>query len=188
MLGRLNLNPDPDPRLYHILTINNGYGYIFGYAAKDNSHFDTYLKDFKNMINSVVFNSTTTKKIPSFMKNNNTADQSLSLLANDNSNNTSSGMTANRNIKLSSTNSYVDTIGFYHIVGEVENSSPNSITSVKIIATLYNSNNGVVGTDSAYTNPSDIGPGDKAPFEILVTSASVPTQQIDHYRIVATYQ
>ena len=32
------------------------------------------------------------------------------------------------------------------------------------------------------------GPVDKAPFEILVLSASIPTQQIDHYRIVARYQ
>ena len=59
---------DPNTRFYNILTTNNGYGYLFGYAAKDNSRFDTYLKDFKNMINSVVFNSTTTKKIPSFLK------------------------------------------------------------------------------------------------------------------------
>ena len=139
------------------------------------------------MINSVVFNSTTTKKIPSFMKDNDTTNQS-SLLANDNSSNTSSGMTANANIKLSSTNSYVDTIGFYHIVGEVENNSPIAISSVKVIATLYDSSNAVVGTGNAYADPSDIGPRDKAPFEILVTSASIPTQQIDHYRIVATYQ
>ena len=170
------------------MTTNNGYGYLFGYAAKDNSRFDTYLKDFKNMINSVVFNSTTSKKIPSFMKNKDTTNQSQGLLGNDNSNDQSSGMTANANINLSSSNSYIDTIGFYHIVGEVENKNAISLTSVKIIATLYNSNNGVVGTDSTYTNPSDLGPGDKVPFEILVTSASVPTQQIDHYRLMATFQ
>ena len=185
---QIELKSNPDPRFYYILTTNNGYGYLFGYVAKDNSHFDTYLKDFKNMINSVVFNSTTTKKIPSFMKDNDTANQSLSLLGNDNSNDQSSGMTANANIKLSSTNSYVDTIGFYHIVGEVENNSPIAISSVKVIATLYDSSNAVVGTGNAYADPSDIGPRDKAPFEILVTSASIPTQQIDHYRIVATYQ
>ena len=116
-------------------------------TAADNSRFGTYLKDFKNMINSVVFNSTTTKKIPSFMKDNDTTNQSLSLLGNDNSNDQSSGMTANANIKLSSTNSYVDTIGFYHIVGEVENNSPIAISSVKVIATLYDSSNAVVGTE-----------------------------------------
>ena len=63
-------------RFFDVLTINNGYGYLFVYSADDNSRFDTHLQDFKNMINSVVFNSTTSKKIPSFMKNNDTADQS----------------------------------------------------------------------------------------------------------------
>ena len=185
---QIEIKYNPDPRVYYILTTNNGYGYAFGYAAKDNSRFDTYLKDFKNMINSVVFNSTTSKKIPSFMKNKDTTNQSLSLLGNDNSNDQSSGMTANANIKISSTNSYVDSVGYYHIVGEVENNSPISISSVKVIATLYDNSNAVVGTDYGYADPSDIGPGDKAPFQILVPSASIPTQQIDHYRIVATYQ
>lgn len=55
-------------RFFDVLTINNGYGYLFVYSADDNTHFDIYLKDFKNIINSVVFNSTTSKKIPSFMK------------------------------------------------------------------------------------------------------------------------
>ena len=90
--------------------------------------------------------------------------------------------------RVSPTNSFVDSIGFYHIVGEIEDNSPISIRSVKVIATLYDSSNAVVGTGNAYANPSEIGPKDKAPFEILVTSASIPTQQIDHYRIVATYQ
>ena len=96
---QIELKSNPDKTFFYVLTINNGYGYVFGYAAKDNSRFDTYLKDFKNMINSVVFNSTTSKKIPSFMKNKDTANQSLSLLGNDNSNDQSSDMTANANIK-----------------------------------------------------------------------------------------
>ncbi len=39
-----------------------------------------------------------------------------------------------------------------------------------------------------YTDPSDIGSGQKAPFELLLMSASVPTSQIDHYNLQASYQ
>ena len=49
------------------------------------------------------------KKYPSFMKDKDTTNQSQSPVGNDNSNDQSSGMTANTNIKISPTNSYVDT-------------------------------------------------------------------------------
>ena len=92
---QIELKSNPDPRFFYVLTINNDYGYIFGYMAQDSRYFDTYLKDFKNMINSVVFNSTTSKKIPSFLRDNDIANRSQSLPSNNNSNDQSSGMTAN---------------------------------------------------------------------------------------------
>jgi hypothetical protein len=84
---------------------------------------------------------------------------------NDDSNDQSSGITANANIEISSTNSNVDSAGYYHIVGEVENSGPISIRSVKVIATLYDSSNAVVGTDYGYADPSDIGSKIKHPLK-----------------------
>jgi hypothetical protein len=61
------------------------------------------------------------------------------------------------------------------------------ISFVKVTGTFYDTNNEVVATGFTYTNPNDIGSGQKAPFELIVTSASIITSQIDHYNLQATY-
>jgi hypothetical protein len=53
---------------------------------------------------------------------------------------------------------------------------------------LFRSNNQVVGTQFTYTNPSDIAGGDKAPFDLTLLSASIPTSQISHYSLQASSQ
>lgn len=55
---------------------------------------------------------------------------------------------------------------WFHIVGEVRNNTNAAMEYVKIVATLYDSNNKVVGTDFAYTELDIILPGGKSPFEI----------------------
>lgn len=80
-----------------------------------------------------------------------------------------------------SQNAYTDSIGSAHIVGEVINQSPVTAKSVKIIVTFYNSYNQVIGTDFTYTQPQDIAPGQRAPFDILVSSGSVPLNQVRNY-------
>lgn len=91
-------------------------------------------------------------------------------------------------LEILSHNSFTDSIDYLHVVGEVKNNSPSDATFVKVIGTFYNSNGQVVATDYTYTNPSDIAAGDKAPFEIILSSASVPNSQIDHYNLVASSQ
>ena len=61
-----------------------------------------------------------------------------------------------------------------HIVGEVFNQASVTVNSVKIIATFYNANGQVIGTDSAYADPSDLAPGQRAPFDINISEGSVP--------------
>src|SRR6266540_1780216 len=39
-----------------------------------------------------------------------------------------------------------------------------------------------------FTYPSGISAGDKAPFELILTFASVPISEIDHYKLSASYQ
>jgi hypothetical protein len=91
-------------------------------------------------------------------------------------------------LQILSHNSFTDILGFLHVVGEVKNNSPTQVEFVKVIATFYDSNNEVVGTKTTYTNPSDISGGDTAPFEILLTSASIPISEIDNYKLAASYQ
>jgi hypothetical protein len=85
-------------------------------------------------------------------------------------------------------NSFIDSIGSLHVVGEVQNNTPNPANFVKVTGTFYSKGNEVVATDFTYTSPRDIAPGDKAPFEIILTSASIPLSEIDNYRMVASSQ
>ncbi|MGA8564521.1 MAG: FxLYD domain-containing protein [Nitrososphaeraceae archaeon] len=78
-------------------------------------------------------------------------------------------------------------MGNLHLVGEIENGTPDPVTFVQASATFYDKNNRVVGTGFGYTNPPDLGPGDKAPFEIIVTSLSIPAKQIKNYRVTVSY-
>lgn len=89
-------------------------------------------------------------------------------------------------LKVLSSNKFFDSAGYLHLVGEIQNGTPDSVTFVKATATFYDKNNNVVATDFTYTSPSDLSPGDKAPFEIILTSASIPVKQIDHHTIIAS--
>lgn len=77
----------------------------------------------------------------------------------------------------------------YHIVGEVQNNGSETAKFIEVSATLYDSNNKVIGTESTFTKPSDIEPGQKAPFEITVSTDKVmggDLSIIDHYTVQAS--
>ena len=77
----------------------------------------------------------------------------------------------------------------YHIVGEVQNNGTETAKFVEVSATLYDNNNKVIGTESTFTTPRDIEPGQKAPFEITVGTDKVmggDLSIIDHYAVQAS--
>lgn len=96
--------------------------------------------------------------------------------------------TKSESLNVLGTNTFIDSIGYLHIVGEVENNTPNLAKFVKVTGTFYNKGNEVVATDFTFTSPQDLAPGDKAPFEIILTSASIRLSEIDHNRIIASSQ
>ena len=91
-------------------------------------------------------------------------------------------------LQILSHSSFTDSIGYLHVVGEIKNNYPSTATFVRIVGIFYDINNQVVGTQFTYANPSDIGSGEKAPFVLILTSASIPISQIDHYSLQASYQ
>lgn len=90
-------------------------------------------------------------------------------------------------LKVLSSNSFIDSIGYFHVVGEIQNATPDLATFVQATATFYDKSNNVVGTAFSYTNPTDLSPGSKAPFEIILSSSSVPVKQIKHYRVTVSH-
>lgn len=76
-----------------------------------------------------------------------------------------------------------DTGGTVHFVSEVLNKGSEPASFVKIIATLYDLNNRVIGTQYTYTNPSTILPGQAAPFDLTVGPGdNIPIAHIDHVK------
>jgi hypothetical protein len=71
-------------------------------------------------------------------------------------------------LEILSNSSYIDAVGYMHVVGEIKNIATGDATYVKVIATFYNSTGHVVGTAFTYSDPSDLSPGQKAPFEVLL--------------------
>lgn len=65
-----------------------------------------------------------------------------------------------------------------HIAGEALNQSPDIVSGVKVIATLYDSNNKMVGTGWSYlTVANNLYPNNKSPFEIEIYDSDVSNMQ-----------
>ena len=165
-----------ETKTIYVYAINGDVGYRFQYMANQGTTFDRYLEGFKDMLKTVTFYPAEPEKQPSFLNSSDIANLPSTPTAQDES------------IKILSSNDFIDSIGYLHVVGEIENNTPANIQFVKVTGTFYDSSNQVVATDFTYTNPSDIGPGQKAPFELTLLSASIPVSQIDHYNLIASYQ
>lgn len=63
--------------------------------------------------------------------------------------------------------------GRYEVVGEVVNGGADDTEFVKVAATFYDENGRVIETDYTYTDPSDVGTGQSAPFEITVIDEDI---------------
>ncbi len=85
-------------------------------------------------------------------------------------------------LQILSHQSYVDSLGWYHIVGEVQNNADVPMEFVEVVAKLYDDANEVIGTKLTFTAPDVIFPGGKAPFDIITLRRS-QWQQIREYRL-----
>jgi hypothetical protein len=90
-------------------------------------------------------------------------------------------------LTILSSNQYIDSIDFLHVVGEVQNNSPSALEFVQVIGTFYDSSGQVVGTSFTYTTPSTLNPSARAPFHILLSDASIPVSQIANYSLQASH-
>lgn len=102
-----------------------------------------------------------------------------------------SGATGENNsngVQILKNNSFIDSTGNMHVVGEAKNNRPSTAVFVTIIGTFYDIENDIVATQFTYTKPTDIESGQKATFELIVTTARVPIALIDHYNLQINYE
>jgi len=99
-------------------------------------------------------------------------------------------------LEILSNSSYIDAVGFMHVVGEIKNVATGTATLVKVITTFYDQTGNVVATAFRYSSPSDISPGQKASFDLVLTHKNrVPlvatyalTAESNQYAIVPEFQ
>ena len=156
---------------------NNDNYYSIGTVYSNESR-GIVLPKFNKFIDSIEFLPIQVPKKPSFLNENETGQSNPSSMLESSSN----------ELQILSDNSFTDSIGYMHVVGEVQNNGATNAQFVQVTGTFYDNNNQVVGTHFTYTNPSDIPAGDKAPFEIILSSASVPVSEINHYNLIASSQ
>jgi predicted secreted protein with PEFG-CTERM motif len=86
---------------------------------------------------------------------------------------------------LISSSDYFDSIGFYHIVGEIENSSNRVAQFVQVTATLYDDQGTVVGTPFTYTFIDVMRPGERSAFNIVFADSN-QASRISSYTLNAS--
>lgn len=64
---------------------------------------------------------------------------------------------------------YEDEAGFYHVVGEVENSGRRTADFVQVVIVLYNKWGKIVNVGFVYSQPSTVRPGERAAFDCSFT-------------------
>jgi hypothetical protein len=175
---------------------NSFYDISVGDTTDKSKSYPKYLGDFKKILNSLEFVSANMSKPkqPSFMMDTNESNNTSPIqnLTNENildgKEQLSESSESNNKVDITSYNSYINSIGHLHVIGEVENNSPVIAEFVKIIGTFYDDNGNVVGTSFTYSNPTDIGSGEKAPFDLILSDSTIPVEQIKEYRLTISYR
>jgi hypothetical protein len=75
--------------------------------------------------------------------------------------------TTQSDLNIAGATTYFDD-NYFHIVGEVTNTASEEKEFVKVTATIYDEDNNVIGTDTAFTSPSTVSSQESAPFEFMI--------------------
>jgi hypothetical protein len=81
---------------------------------------------------------------------------------------------------------YINDLGYYYIVGEVENNGSSSVTNVIVNATYYNSTGELVGYTSGNLFLELLLSGRKAPFEVTLYS-SIDSLKVHYYTLSVAF-
>ena len=93
---------------------------------------------------------------------------------------------ADAQVELLTSSSYIDSLGWLHVVGEAQNVGNQAVEYVRISATFYDSSNTVVGTAFTYSDLNVILPNRKSPFDILLYEES-QSSKVDHYELSVSF-
>lgn len=75
-------------------------------------------------------------------------------------------------LEVLSHRTYIDELGWHHIVGEVQNNADIPLEYVEVVAKLFDADGEEIGTKLTFTEPDLIYPGGKAPFDLVTIRRS----------------
>jgi hypothetical protein len=75
-----------------------------------------------------------------------------------------------QDFQLISSSSYRDSIGSLHVIGELQNTSPEPREYVKIVSTLHDSSDAILDTSFTYSEVEVLRPGEKSPFDVIFSN------------------
>ena len=90
-------------------------------------------------------------------------------------------------VTVLSSSGYLNSMGYYHVVGEVQNTGSFAIGSVLITATFYTSGNTLLGSSSSNTMIGTLEPGRRSPFDIALNDL-VQSLRTHHYELAVSYE
>jgi hypothetical protein len=64
----------------------------------------------------------------------------------------------------------MDSAGTYHLLGEVTNLGSNPTSFVEVYGIFFDSNKRVIDVEHTFTTPSELQPGQKAPFDLTISN------------------
>jgi len=77
-------------------------------------------------------------------------------------------------IQITSTSTYIDDLGNFHIIGEINNTSESPQTNVLVTALLSDTNNNVlIGNYSSFSSIGTLRQGELSPFDILIQDPQI---------------
>ena len=91
-------------------------------------------------------------------------------------------------IKEISDNQFVDEFGYVHVLGEIQNTLNTKMDFVKPTVAYYDSQNKIIGSDSVYSDPSTLLPGQTATYQALTPSSSLASNDVSSVKVNYEYQ
>lgn len=77
-------------------------------------------------------------------------------------------LVATEQLVITNTSSYINSIGAFYVLGEVENQSEIVVGKVRINMEILDAEGQVLGVDFGFTDLNSITPGQRMPFKVLV--------------------
>lgn len=100
---------------------------------------------------------------------------------------TSTQQPAGAGVSILSSSQINNSFGSVYIVGEVRNDLSELVQFVQIVGTFYDSAGLLIDTDYTYTDLDYLRPGEKSPFNLIISDASV-AQRIDSYTLAVNWE